>query len=535
MTRLRRLSRSEAVDEGIAYYFSQSHANHAVEFIEKHLVHSKGRWAGDHFRLLDWQRVDVIEELFGWLRVEDDTRRYRVGYITTPKKNGKSTLLAGIGLYLLVADQEPGAEVYGCGVDGNVASIVFREAASMVRASPLLSRRLEVVDSRRTIANVSRASFYKVLAGDSFRVEGLNIHGLLFDELHAQRDRRLWDALRYGGASRTQPLLLTITTAGYDRNSICYEQYDYAKRVRADWTLDPTFFHFIAEAEEEDDWTSPAVWEKANPSWGQTISTEDFIQEFKEAQLSNTKENAFKRYRLNQWTQQDTRWIKMAAWESCASGPPAPLDGRECWCGLDLATTFDTSAFVAVFPAPDGTYDVLCRFWIPGDNAQDRETRDRVPYTVWAKKPENGLVMTDGNVTDYDVIRRDINEFGKTYNVRQIAIDRWNATQLSLQLQGDGFEVLGFGQGTGSMSSPSKQLEALISSGKIRHAGNQVLTWMAGNASVKFDAAGNIKPVKPKYGAAERIDGIVALVMALGIHATHKPPEPKPNPSILLI
>ena len=265
-----------------------------------------------------------------------------------------------------------------------------------------------------------------------------------------------------------------------------------------------------------------------------TIKPEDFATDCREAELSNTKENAFKRYRLNMWTQQDTRWIKMDAWDSCSSGPPAPLDGRECWCGLDLATTFDTSAFVAVFPAEDGTYDVLCRFWIPGDNAQDREKRDRVPYTVWANEPENGLTMTDGNVTDYDIIRRDIVEFSKKYNVRQIAIDRWNATQLSLQLQGDGLEVIGYGQGMGSMSSPSKQLEALIASGKIRHCGNQILAWMAGNASVKVDAAGNIKPVKPKHGAAERIDGIVALVMAIGVHASHKPPDTK-EPSILIL
>ena len=527
------LSKSEAIKQGLDFYFSPDRATHALDFFGGWLRHSKGRFAGKPFELLPWQG-EMIAELFGWLRVDDDTRRYRVAYISTAKKSGKSTLLAGIGLYLLAMDGENGAEVYGAAADREQASVVYREMASMVRASPQLSRVLEVIDSRRTIAYRREASFYRVLSADAFRAEGLNIHGLLFDELHAQKDRRLWDALRYGGAARAQPLIASITTAGYDRNSICFEQYAYAQAVLRDWRHDPTFFPLIYEADEKDEWTSEETWPKANPSWGVTIKPEDFAVDCREAQLSNTKENSFKRYRLNMWTQQDTRWIKMDAWDSCASGPPAPLDGRECWCGLDLATTFDTSAFVAVFPAEDGTYDVLCRFWIPGDNAQEREKRDRVPYTVWANEPENGLTMTDGNVTDYDFIRRDINEFAKKYNVRQIAIDRWNATQLSLQLQGDGLEVIGFGQGMGSMSSPSKQLEALVASGKIRHGGNPILAWMAGNASVKVDAAGNIKPVKPKHGAAERIDGLVALVMALGIHASHKPPDTK-EPSILIL
>jgi phage terminase large subunit-like protein len=535
MTRLRRLSLAEAREEGIGYYFSQQHADHAVEFIEKHLVHSKGRWAGQNFKLLDWQRVEVIEELFGWLRVEDNLRRYRVGYITTPKKNGKSTLLAGIGLYLLVADQEAGAEVYGCGVDGNVASIVFREAASMVRASPLLARRLEIIDSRKTIANVARSSFYKVLAGDAFRAEGLNIHGLLFDELHAQRDRRLWDSLRYGGASRSQPLLLTITTAGFDRNSICYEQYSYAKKVRADWTIDPTFYYFLNEAEEDDDWTSPAVWAKANASWGITINPEDFAQEFKEAELSNTKENSFRRYRLNQWTQQEMRWLKIEDWQACAVAPRNLLDGRECYCGLDLAATTDTTAFVAVFPDEDGTYDVLCRFWIPQENAERRSRRDKVPYEVWASNPATGLTMTPGNVCDFDVVRRDINEFASRYNVRCIGLDRWGATQLATQLAGDGIELVGYAQSFAAMSGPSKLLENLVISRKIRHSGNPVLSWMAGNVSVSTNSNGDIKPTKPKPNSAERIDGIVSLVMALGVQSKATIVQQKAAPGVIVL
>lgn len=531
---LQPLPRSEAIEQGLEFYFDESRADHVVEFFSDWLRHSKGRFAGQRFDPLPWQEK-LLRELFGWVRVDDECRRYRVAYISTAKKSGKSTLLAGIGLYLLVADGEVGAEIYGAGSDREQASLVFREASQMVRASPLLSRSLEVIDSRKTITHRASSSFYRVLSADAFRAEGVNIHGLLFDELHCQRDRRLWDALRYGGASREQPLLCSITTAGFDRNSICWEQYAYAKAVAADWTYDPSFFSCIYEADEKDEWTDEATWPKANPSWDVTINPKDFATDCREATLSHTKENSFKRYRLNMWTEADTRWIKAEAWNACGSGPPAPLDGRECWCGLDLATTYDTSAFVAVFPAPDGTYDVLCRFWIPGDNALEREKRDRVPYTLWANDPETGLTMTDGNVTDYDVVRRDINEFAEKYNVKAIGLDRWNATQLSIQLQGDGLEVLGYGQGFGSMSAPSKLLENLVVSGKLRHGNNKVLNWMSANASVKVDSSGNIKPVKPPQGSAARIDGIVSLVMALGIQSTQTPEPETPQPNIMIL
>jgi phage terminase large subunit-like protein len=533
--RYKRLSRSEARALDEPYYFDQAAADHACNFFSLFLRHSRGRWAGKPFELLDWQRNDIIREVFGWKRTVDDLRRFRTAYIEVPKKNGKSTLLAGIGLYLLVADGESGAEVYGAACDREQASIIYREAAAMVRASPELSRVLEVVDSRKTIAMPAKASFYRVLSADGFRAEGLNIHGLLFDELHAQKDRRLWDALRYGGAAREQPLLVSITTAGYDRNSICYEQHRYAKQVMADESIDPTFFGFVAGASEDDDWTSEPVWRKANPSLGETMKVDDFAADCAEAQLSNTKENAFKRYRLNIWTHQDTRWLKMAAWEGGGAKPPRPLEGRPCWCGLDLATTFDTSAFVAIFPDDDGTVDVVSRFWIPAENATERERRDRVPYLVWARDPASGLTLTDGNVTDYDVIRRDILAFAAKYNIRKIGVDRWNATQLSTQLQGDGIEVVGFSQGFSSMSGPSKTLENMIVGGRLRHAQNPVLSWMANNVSVKSDANGNIRPVKPKSNSPDRIDGIVSLVMAIGVYTESQKEPPKPVPEIVVL
>jgi phage terminase large subunit-like protein len=517
-TKLKSSSKSTARDlcrEGQAKY------ERVVHFFEKILRHSKGQNAGKPFILLPWQHL-VLRELFGRLN-PDGTRQHRIGYIELPKKQGKSTTLAGIALYMTAFDSEPGAEVYGAACDREQAGIIYREAASMVRASPALSRHLEVIDSRKTIVHKASNSFYRVLSADAFRAEGLNIHALLFDELHAQRDRRLWDALRYGGAARRQPLLLSITTAGYDRKSICWEQHAYAERCAADPSVDPAFFGCIYAASPEDDWKAESTWHKANPSLGQTITVESFAADAREADQSPSKLNSFLRYRLNVWTTQDVRWLSPDAWAKCGKPLDADLEKREWFAGLDLASTTDLSAFVMVSQASDGTFDVLPFFWVPEANAAERTLRDKVDYVGWIR---DGLIRaTDGNVTDYDVIRRDINELAEKYNIRQIAIDRWNATQLATQLQGDGREVVGYGQGYASMTSPCRQAETLVLSERMRHANHPVLSWMAANCALQTDHQGNCKLSKAK--STERIDGMVAMVMALGIHAvaTATPPD----------
>jgi phage terminase large subunit-like protein len=502
-----------AVAEGC--YFDPSKALEVRQFFECFLRHSKGKWAGKPFTLLPWQWEHCIEPLFGWRRA-DGTRRFRKGGIWIPKKNGKSTLAAGIELYLLCGDDEPGAEIFVAAADRDQASIVFNEAASMVRRSTALSERLQVIQTHKRIIYPAENSYMRALSAEAPTKEGLNISGLIFDELHAQKTRVLWDTLVYGGASRSQPLLLSISTAGYDRQSIGFEQYDYACKVRDGIIADWEFFNYIAEATVDEDWTSPAVWRKANPSLGETIYEDELAAACREALESPAKENAFRRYRLNQWTEQETRWFAMHVWDANAAPvDPAELAGRPCFVGLDLASTIDIAAAVYVFPDDEGPWQVYPEFFVPADNAVERERRDRVPYTQWIR--QGVLTATPGTSIDYDRIRASIVANGERFDVRQIAIDRWNATQLATQLQGDGFEVVMFGQGFASMSSPSKMLEAFLLDRKIAHGGQPVLRWMASNVAAEVDAAGNIKPSKRR--SSEKIDGIVALVMGIGIAA----------------
>ena len=501
-------------------WFDGAAALRCVAFFETFLRHSKGEWAGQSFTLMDWQKKDVLMPLFGWKR-PNGTRRFRQGFVEIPKKNGKSAMCSGIGLYLLVGDGEPGAEIYCAGADRQQASIVFDEAQNMVLASPVLKSFLYLVPSKKTIEYSGTRSFYRALSADVATSEGLNIHGLIFDELHAQRNRDLFDSLRYGGAARRQPLLVSITTAGWDRNSICYEQLDYAKKVLDGIVQDDSFFAYIRDTDiEKDDWTKPETWHKANPSLGITISEESFSQDCIEAQESPTKENTFKRYRLNIWTESETGWISMDKWDSCDNKVNPNLIGKTCCAGLDLSSTCDITALVLVFKDEHGFYDLIPYFWVPEENARVRERKDRVPYLTWAR--QGHIELTDGNVIDQDHIRKRISEIGNIYHLHEIAIDRWNSTQLQIQLSADGFTVVPFGQGMSSMTSPTKELEKLILSGRLRHGGNPVLRWMASNAVAKQDSAENIKLDKER--STEKIDGLIAAVMGLGrcIHMKEK-------------
>jgi phage terminase large subunit-like protein len=494
------------------YWFDQSAAGLAVRFFERLLRHTKGEWAGEGFQLQAWQKK-IVREVFGWKR-EDGTRKFRRVYIEIPRKNGKSTLSAGLALYLLFADNEPGAEVYSAAADREQAAIVFDQAKQMVQGSPALSRYAKVF--RRAVVVDESMSSYKVLSSDAPTKHGLNAHGVIFDELHAQPNRELWDVMTTSMGARRQPLLVAITTAGYDRNSICWEQHEYARQVAAGVIVDESFYSFIAAAGEGDDWMDPAVWAKANPSMGVTVQEEYLRAEAERARQVPAYQNTFRRLHLNQWTQQDERWLDMAAWEASA-GPlgakelEGELLGQLGYGGLDLASTTDIAAFAMVFPMEAGVYGVVLRFWIPRENMMERARRDRVPYDAWVR--DGWMTATPGNVIDFTRIVADIRELGKRFKVREVAFDRWGAVQVSQELQNAGFEMVQFGQGFASMASPTKELLRLVLEGKLWHGGNPVLRWMADNMTVEMDAAGNVKPSKKR--SREKIDGMVAMIMGL--------------------
>lgn len=490
--------------------FDLAAAERVRKFFSVFLMHSKGQFAGKPFDLLDWQWRRVIAPLFGWKRA-DGLRRFRRAYIEVPKKNGKSTLCAAIGLYLLVADGEKGAEIYSAAADRDQAAIVHTEASAMVQASSELSRVLEVVRSTKRITMAATNSVYRALSADVPTKEGLNAHGILFDELHAQKSRDLYDTLHYAARARRQPLQIDITTAGYDRHSICWERHEYARRVAAGEIEDLSFLPVIYSADPEDDWTSEAVWAKANPSLGTTISVEVFRQECAEARQVPAKENLFRRYLLNQWTEQAERWLPMERWQACITDQPPVPGAAAVYCGLDLASTTDVAALAMVWQ--DGpTVNVEMRYWVPEDGIERRSRIDRVPYALWSR--QGRIRATPGNVIDYGRIRADLNELREARNIREIGFDRWGAVQLSTDLQSDGFSMVSFGQGFSSMSGPTKELEKLVLGGFLQLGDDPVLRWMAGNVTVETDAAGNYKPSKKK--SSEKIDGIVALIMAIG-------------------
>ena len=500
-------------------HYDTERADRAVRFIEN-LCHTKGKWDGKPFWLLPWQE-QIIRDIFGIVD-HRGRRKFRTAFVEIPKKNGKSELAAAVALYLLYADNEPAAEVYGAAADRQQASIVFDVARRMVGMSPALSKRSKLLPSTKRIVNYSNAGFYQVLSAEVGTKHGLNVSGLVFDEVHTQPNRHLYDVLTKGsGDAREQPLYFLITTAGTDRESICYELHMKALDILSGKKIDPTFYPVVYGLADSDDWTQEASWYKANPSLGMTIKIEDQRSWFAEALDNPAEENVFKQLRLNMWVSSLTRFIPEQVYDLGS----APIDmealkGRECYGGLDLSSTGDITALVLMFPPRDETenYIMLPFFWIPSDTIPIRVKRASVPYDVW--KRQGYLNATEGNVIHYGFIEKFIEDLGTQYNIKEIAFDRWGATQITQDLEGMGFTVVPFGQGYKDMSPPTKEFYKLLMEGRIQHGGQPVMRWMAGNVVVDTDPAGNIKPTKQK--SAEKIDGIVAAIMALDRSIRHE-------------
>lgn len=493
-------------------HYDKAKADRAVKFIQN-LKHTKGKWDGKKFMLLPWQE-QIVRDIFGIVRA-DGKRQFLTAYVEIPKKQGKSELAAAIALYLLYADGEASAEVYGAACDRNQASIVFDVAKQMVMKSPALMKRSKIAAATKRIVNYSNAGFYQVLSAETGTKHGLNVSGLVFDEIHAQPNRKLYDVLTKGsGDAREQPLFFIITTAGTDKQSICYELHTKALDIMNGRKNDSTFYPVVYGLEEGDDWNDEANWYKANPSLGHTIAIERVREAYKNALENPAEENVFKQLRLNMWTNSTVVWIPEHIYDKGNS--PIDIDslaGRDCYAGLDLASTSDITAFVLVFPprSEDEKYIVLPFFWLPEDTLELRCRRDHVLYDVWER--QGYIHTTEGNVIHYGFIERFIEDLGKKYHIKEIAYDRWNATQMVQNLEDEGFTMVPFGQGFKDMSPPSKELYKLLMEGSIIHGGNPVLKWMAQNVVMRQDPAGNIKPDKER--SVEKIDGIVALIMGL--------------------
>lgn len=493
-------------------HYDKAKADRAVKFIEN-LRHTKAKWAGKRFWLLPWQET-LVRDIFGIVK-EDGTRQFRTAYVEICKKVGKSELAAAIALYLLYADNEPSAEVYGAAADRQQASIVFDVAKRMVELTPALLKRSKIMGATKRIVNYSNAGIYQVLSADVGNKHGFSVSGLVFDEIHNQPNRNLYDVLTKGSSdARANPLHFIITTAGNDRNSIAFELHTKALDILNGRREDPTFYPVVYGLADDEDWTDEKNWYKVNPSLGYTVEIDRLRDAFREAQQNPADEVTFRWLRLNQWVSSTVAWIPDQIY---ALGNEAidmeSLKGRECYGGLDLSSSGDITAFVLVFPPHNGKekYVILPFFWVPQDTIPLRVRRTSVPYDKW--QAQGYLMATEGNVIHYGFIEKFIDDLGKIYNIKEIAYDRWGAVEMTQALEGMGFTVVPFGQGFSSMSPPTKRFYELLMEGKMVHGAHPVLRWMAGNVVVDTDPAGNIKVTKRR--SPDKVDGIVAAIMAL--------------------
>lgn len=515
----RNLNGYDPLRDADGYDWSPPHARHIVDFFGDCLVLTSGAKAGQPFKLERWQ-ADWLATLNGW-RDRNGNRRYQEGLYATPRKQGKTEIGAGVAIYMLGPDGEQRAQVYSAAKTRDQASMVYEPAAIMARTSQVLARRFTITPSRKQISFEPTASYYRALSADAGAAHGLNPHCVLFDELHNQTSRDLYDALKSGQGARANRLFLSLTTAGHGRETICREVWTLAQQVRDGVAKMPRFLPLIYETPPDADWTSEDVWRAANPNCGVTVPIDFYREEFLRAKETPAYENTFRNLYLNQWTEQAVRWLPMDRWDACGVEPidEAALAGRECWAGLDLSTTTDLTAFALAFPLADGSVVLLCKFWRPEGTTDSAIRRDHVDYRDLARR---GLItLTPGSVVDHDRVRNDILALRDRYRIEEIAFDPWNATQMMTQLRGDGLTVVEHRQGFGSMSGASKEFERLVVGGTLRHGGNALLRWNAANVAIDTDPAGNIKPTKAH--STGRIDGIVAAIMACGRAVTATP------------
>ena len=519
------------------YWFDEAAADKAAAFFPKHLRLTSGEWAGSPFVLEEWEEHDIVRPMFGWKRA-DGTRRYRRVFVWVARKNGKTELAAGIAILMLLGDAEPAGQVFSIASEKDQASIVFNKASNMAVRSATLAPALECL--KESIYCPTLNASFRPLSGKPQGKHGLDMSGLIGDEIHEWKGGDLYTFVHDSSSARRQPLEFLISTAG-TKGSHGEEVWKECQAILEGEIEDPETLVVVYAADPDDDWTRPETWAKANPNLNVTVKLDQLKADCRRAQQLPRLENDFKRYRLNIWTDQAVTWLPMDAvddegrrfgWDHCAG----PVGWRElekqllhktCFGGLDLSSTTDLSALVWWFPVQEGLAVpvMIARFFKPQDLLRQHEKRDKLPYRRWAE--QGALSATPGNVIDYAFIQAQIHRDAERFRIAYvgdsrlepgqggIAIDRWNATQTALELQQEGLPVVLFGQGFASMSAPSKELERLVIGNAFHHGDHPVLRAHAKSVAVLTDPAGNIKPAKDK--SAGRIDGIIGGVMALGI------------------
>lgn len=496
-----------------ACVFDADTATRYEQFIEGYCTHVKGHLRGQRIRLETWQKA-VIWNLFGWQR-PDGTRRYREALLFVPRKNAKTTLSAAMALAVMYLDSEGGMDCYSTAADWEQAHLCFDILSGMVKQDGALASKAQIFKDSVVVGG-DRS--YKVLTSKAGTKHGTNPHLVVNDELHAQKDGELTDAMETGMGARRQPLLIHATTSDYERpNSVCNQKYDYACKVRDGVIDDPTFLPIVYEATRDDDWTDERIWELANPNIDVSVSRDYLRRQCNKAKETPSYENTFKRLHLNIRTEQAERWLQLSVWDQCQVTRPsdAELATAPCWSGLDLANKRDISAWVRVYQLERGgeaVYWLEPMFWVPRDSAAMRDRADRVPYTAWAR--DGYLRLTDGETTDYGAIRRDVNEAAATTMLQELAFDPWNAQHLAQQLGGeDGVPCVEFQQSIRNFNEPTKEFERRLMNRTLLHDGHPVLRWMASNVVTWTDSNNNLRPDKKR--SSEKIDGIVAAIMGL--------------------
>ena len=493
-----------ALDEG--RYFDKKAAMRAIHFIEK-LKHTKGEWAGQRFRLEPWQQF-VLWNIFGWKNA-DGTRRFRYAYIEIARKNGKTALSAGIGLYMLFADGESRPEVYSAATVKDQAKICFSDAVEIVKATDLKNY---LTPYRNSIVYELKGGTMKPLSSDYGTHDGLNPSCGIIDEFHAHKDSGMFDVIKSAFGARRQPLMFVITTAGFNKSGACYAYRENVIKVLRGVNEDDSLFGIIYTLDDKSEWDDPKMWIKANPNLGVSLSADYLADQVKDAKNRPEAVRNVMTKNVDLWVDAERTWILDDAWQKCiGTTAPADLKGCACWGGLDLSNVSDITAYVLLFHEND-RFQLLPHFWIPEEKMREKIRKENINYDKWVA--EGYVTVTPGNVIDYDFVKADILRIVADYDLRTSAYDRWNSSQTIIDLQNEGMECNPFGQGYGSMSAPTKEFEKLVLTGKIEHFGNPVLRWMLASTLVKTDPAGNIKPDKEK--STQKIDGIVASIMALG-------------------